>query len=192
MPWLKCQLRQVHERRYSPQHRQHLALGQKPHNRANQGSAGEPDANRDKARRVMRHGNPDHCVQDLLPEVIGRSVLRVNLVVDGKTFQELLNGHQEVSFVVVLLKLREYEAMANPGERTQKDCGKQPHSGAVRSRLRVCGDMCHPATALPALLRVSALCRNGNTRPKTCNTHLQVTHARAHGARQIARPGTDL
>ena len=124
------------------------------------------------ARRIVRHGNPEQRVQDLLPQVVGRSVLRIDLVVERKASKELLDRHQEVSFVVVILKLREDEAMAKPRECTQEDCcraraRRQPDGSAVRPALRLGGDMCHPAAQLLGLIRVSALCRNGNTRPKT-------------------------
>src|SRR4030095_4646204 len=107
----------------------------------------------DDARRVVRQGTPDHRVQDLLPEVIGRSVLRVDLVVERETSKELLDGQQQVSFVVVILKLREDEAMAEPGERTQEECRRQPDGSAVHAPLRVSGDLCHPAARCPVLLQ---------------------------------------
>ena len=94
----------------------------------------------------MRHRNPHHGVQDLLPEVIGRPVLRVDLVVEREPPKELLDGEKQIPLVVVILELREHETMAEPRERTQEDCGRERHGCPARPQLRGRRDAFHPAS----------------------------------------------
>ena len=120
MPGLECQLRQMEERHRRPDRGEQRRFVSSHTIASDERSADEPHHDGHDARGIVRHGNPHQGVQDLLPEVIGRSVLRVDLVVERETLKELLDGEEQIPFVVVILELREHESMAEPRERTQR------------------------------------------------------------------------
>ena len=132
VPGLERQLRQVKKGDCRTDCGEQQAPGEQPYWNARKRRAPEPDDEGHDSRRIVRHRDADDPVKDLLPQVVGRSVLCVDVVVERKALQELLDRYEEISFVVVPLELCEDEAMADPREYAQETRGREPDTKLVR------------------------------------------------------------
>ena len=151
---LEGQLRQVKKGDRRPDRGEQQAPGEQPYWNARKRRAPEPDDDGYDSRRIVRHRDADDPVKDLLPQVVGRSVLRVDVVVERKALQELLNRYEEISLVVVPLELCEDEAMADPREYAQETRRRKPDTRLLRGDRRGCRkgfDRCARAHSVPSL-----------------------------------------